>query len=275
MIDGCVRDTASRLVPGAGSPEIDLLQDGLINRSFLVRRGGREFVLRMPVRHGTPGSRALSDSLDRHWELRVLQAAAAAGIAPAVLACEPGSGILVSARVDGPEWSAAQALLPESQAIVALLLRRVHALDPAGPARRMTVVGWCMLYRQATATAGLGEADRAAIERAEPGVSTALRDYSKLPPAPIRLCHSDLHRQNLLQSGRRNWLVDWEYAHHGDPFWDLAGWVRSASLSGSACEALVSAYLGREPVPDERERLGCLLRIHDFICLLWNTLARP
>jgi len=270
-----VQDTARRLVPGAGAPEIGLLHDGLINRSFLVLRDGREFVLRVPVRREAPGIRALSISMDRHWELRVLRAAAAAGIAPAVLACEPGSGILVTARVEGQEWSAEQALRAESQAAVATLLRRVHELDPAGPARHMTVGGWCELYRQAIATMNLPEADLAAVERAQTGVAAALRGYSQLAPAAMRLCHSDLHRLNLLQSVEGHWLVDWEYAHMGDPFWDLAGWVRSAGLSGPACEALVNGYLGREPLPAEQERLHCLLQIHDFICLLWDILAHP
>lgn len=275
VIDGHVKEAARRWVPGAGPPQIDLLHDGLVNRSFRVRRAGHECVLRMPVRTGTTGISALASNLDRRWELRVLRAASAARIAPAVLACEPESGILVTAWIDGQAWSAAQAVQADSQPIVGRLLRRVHELAPEGPVRHMTVGDWCGVYRQALKAPGLPGADPVAIERTEAGVSAALEAYSRLPPVSVRLCHSDLHRLNLLQSEGQPWLVDWEYAHVGDPFWDLAGWVRSTNLAEQACEILVSAYLGRPPLPIERARLQCLFQIHDFICLLWNMLVHP
>jgi hypothetical protein len=36
------------------------------------------------------------------------------------------------------------------------------------------------------------------------------------------LCHNDVHHLNLVDDGSRLWLLDWEYAAIGDPYFDLA-----------------------------------------------------
>lgn len=274
MIEPQVRDVAHRLVPGREEPCISSLSDGALNGSFRVQRDGRAYVLRLPARRRAPGLRALAAlGVDRAWECRVLRAASAAGIAPAVVACEPAAGILVTEWLDGEMWSAAMAADAGSQPAVAQLLHRVQGLQPETPLRRMTVQDWCRLYREALPRSGKTEADREALDRAESQAGSALQEYSRLPEPSMFLCHSDLHRLNLLHAGGRLWLVDWEYAHLGDPFWDLAGWARSASLGPAALDVWVAACLQREPLPVEQDRLRCLMQIYDYVCLLWSLLA--
>jgi len=274
MISPLVLETARRLVPGRDEPRVEALSAGPLNCSYRVQRDGRAYALRVPAQRSAPGIRLLSElGVDREWEQRVLLAAAAEGVAPRVLACEPGSGVLLTAWLDGEIWSAEQAARPDSQPGVARLLRRVHELQPAVPLRRMQAGDWCRLYLDALSRAQPAPADLEVLAAAESQALAALRDYARLPPPVMRLCHSDLHRLNLLHAGARSWLLDWEYAHLGDPFWDLAGWIRSAALGPTACDAWVGAYLQREPRAAERERLECLLRIYDFVCLLWNRLA--
>lgn len=274
MIAPLVLETARRLVPGRDEPRVEALSVGPLNCSYRVQRDGRAYALRVPAQQSAPGVRMLSElGVDRQWEHRVLLAAAAEGLAPAVLACEPRSGVLLTAWLDGESWSAEQAARPDSQPDVARLLHRVHALRPAVPLRRMQVGDWCRLYRDALSRVQPPPADHEARAAAESQEHVVLREYARLPPPAMRLCHSDLHRQNLLHAGARSWLLDWEYAHLGDPFWDLASWIRSAELGPAARAAWVGAYLQREPRAAERERLECLLRIYDVVCLLWNRLA--
>src|SRR5438477_250803 len=50
--------------------------------------------------------------------------------------------------------------------------------------------------------------------------------------APFRpvLCHNDLLPANLIEDGRRLWLVDWEYGGVGHPLFDLANASANAAM---------------------------------------------
>ena len=65
------------------------LEGGLKRRSYLVSSGADQWVLRLPA----PGADAL---LDLDTEARVMRAAAAAGLAPSVVAVDAGAGILLT-----------------------------------------------------------------------------------------------------------------------------------------------------------------------------------
>ena len=96
---------------------------------------------------------------------------------------------------------------------------------------------------------------------------------SEEPSASPALCHSDLHVQNLLIApGGAPVILDWEYAHISDPWWDLAGWACNGDLNGERRNLLLARYLGREPSPGEAARLRRLAWVYDYVCLLWSEL---
>ena len=43
-------------------------------------------------------------------------------------------------------------------------------------------------------------------------------------------CHNDLLAANFIDDGERVWIVDWEYAGMGDPFFDLANFAVNNGL---------------------------------------------
>jgi thiamine kinase-like enzyme len=88
--------------------------------------------------------------------------------------------------------------------------------------------------------------------------------------APV-LCHSDLHRFNVLV-GSRIFLLDWEYAHVSDGFWDLAGWIANNDWPTADADRLLARYLGRSAEPGECARLRVLEWLYDYVCLLWSEL---
>ncbi|MDP9013616.1 MAG: phosphotransferase, partial [Pseudomonadota bacterium] len=93
-------------------------------------------------------------------------------------------------------------------------------------------------------------------------------------PTPV-LCHSDLHRHNVIvrdgAAGAPVLLLDWEYAHVSDPFWDLAGWIANNELTEQA-PALLSSYLRRTANAAESARLSLFVWLYDYVCLLWSDL---
>jgi hypothetical protein len=65
-------------------------------------------------------------------------------------------------------------------------------------------------------------------------------------------------------------LLDWEYAHAADPFWDLAGWSANNDFGEELTLELLRVYLGRTPAAHEFARLHLLVWLYDFVCLLWS-----
>ena len=263
---------ALRWVPGEGPVDIHSLASGLVNESCRVARAGRLFSLRV----ATSDSRDLG--LDREWECKVRRCAAAAGLAPAVEYCEPARGILVSDWVDGRTWTQEEIRQPENVEVMAQLLRGVHALPVPQPFRAMNPEAWIAHYSDALARRGPEMPPRSA-GRSAAATSAGLRGAAKVrlaqlaaspPPDPV-LCHSDLHRLNVT-IGARPVLLDWEYAHVSDPYWDLAGWIANNDWTSRCAADLLESYLQRPAEPAETGRLPHFVWLYDYVCLLWSEL---
>jgi thiamine kinase-like enzyme len=57
-----------------------------------------------------------------------------------------------------------------------------------------------------------------------------------------RPCHNDLLNANFIDDGRRLWIVDWEYAGMGDPFFDLGNFAVNHELDAAGEHALLESY---------------------------------
>ena len=218
--------TATR---GLAGGRIARIEGGLTNKAWrLDANGGRWF-----VRLGHPQSIRLG--VDRTSECIVVRAAAAAGLAPAVHACDPASGLLVTRFVDGRTWTATDVQGTGSLQRVAERLRQLHGLPlPAGVhdvdyERQASQLAADLPGCDATATRLAGRA-AAAFERIGDG------GY------PTAMCHNDLHHLNLLDDGERLWLVDWEYGGRGNPLFDVAGFLALHDLGPAATREFLEAY---------------------------------
>jgi aminoglycoside phosphotransferase (APT) family kinase protein len=247
---------AQRHVPGEGEVQLQLLGTGLANETYRVLRGGSAYALRVAANPRSLG-------VDRQWEARVLENAAAADLAPPLVYCDPNLGILISPWVEGRQWNAEDVRRPLNVVRMADLIRRVHALALPAPARVMSPAGWIDYY------AG-GASHIAADLRGAAGEQLA--GLAALPCTDPVMCHSDLHTLNLIDSGRSLILLDWEYAHAADPMWDLAAWSANNDLERELQHDLLAAYAGRLPTQAEQQRLRRLGWLYDYVCLLWSQL---
>jgi thiamine kinase-like enzyme len=260
---------ARSYVPGEGAVSIERLGSGLVNESYRVARAGRRYSLRIPL----PAGEDLG--LDRAWEYRVLAQAAAAAIAPPIERCEPLEGILVTRWVDGRSWTPDEVREPVNIRAVALLARRIHGLTIPDPPRRMSPADWVAYYREALGRRGAdgaGDAGRPPGREIEKSLVVRGAALAALPRQPSVLCHSDLHAANLVAGEGGLKLLDWEYAHVSEAFWDLAGWSCNNDLAEEARRLLLLSYLGRTPHNEETERLEHLAWLYDYVCVLWSEL---
>jgi aminoglycoside phosphotransferase (APT) family kinase protein len=226
-------DYLSSKLGGNGSGiEVEQFPNGHSNLVYLIRMGGREYVLRRP-----PLGPVAPKAHDMAREYRVLQAVQPHfPEAPEVfLLCEDpaviGSPFFLMERRRGvvirdsapPEWSA----IPDyprvvSQAFIDCLVR-LHSIDaaangltslgkPEGFVERQ-VRGWTDRWQRAK-TEELAEMD---------GVIRWLHD--RLPPsAGVTLVHNDYKLDNVMLRPSANGVeavLDWEMATVGDPLADL------------------------------------------------------
>ena len=236
------------IVPGEGAIEIHALGRGLVNESYRVSRDGRDYSLRVAVADGA------TIALNRAWEAQLLHLAAAADLAPALRFCDVARGVLLSDWLPGHSGAASLQ--------IARLLRRVHALPIPQPPQRMTPAAWVEHYDSlGTDTLSL-----------RPAADRFLEEWAALPTHAPVVCHGDLHALNLVQTGEALRLLDWEYAHVSDGYWDLAGWCANGDLAASARRYLLRDYLGAAPDEQQWRRLELLRWLYDYVCLQWSVL---
>ena len=233
------------------------LAGGLSNRNYLCTVGDERVVVRIVEAGGSVRG-------DRGRELAALERAAAAGIAPEVVAAFP-EGHLITRFFDARSWSESEFARPEVIARVAPLLRRVHAL-PA-------IEGAFSPYRDIEAalaalsperTALLPERDRSLA----PLAAVEARRAEALGGEPV-LCHNDPYFPNVLylpgavdDGGLK--LIDWEFAGMGDPIYDLA--AATYPWAEGQKRAMLAHYHG-DPDPEGAAALDEMI----YVCAFWNA----
>ena len=248
-------------VPGAGSIDLEALGAGLISETYRVVRDGIAYSLKIARE-----SRELC--LDLTWEVRVLERAGSAGLAPRLVYCDRDGAVQLTRWVEGRSWVSYEARAAANLESIAALLRRVHSLAVPTPARLVTPLQWIKIYAEALSLHTTSSSDPALRSAAE----ARAHAMAELPPGMSVVCHSDLHTLNLLQDGDSLILLDWEYAHVADPLWDLAGWCANNDFEAEVQWNLLTRYLGDAPVTSQWQRFKLLLALYDYVCLLWSQL---
>jgi thiamine kinase-like enzyme len=72
-------------------------------------------------------------------------------------------------------------------------------------------------------------------------------------PVEIVFGHNDLLAANILDDGKRLWLVDWDYAGFNSPLFDLGGLASNSELPDGLRDEMLALYFGR-PVDDALRR---------------------
>jgi thiamine kinase len=197
---------ALAVVPGWDPETADIqeLSGGLTNRVYHVRSSGQECVLRLHTHNNG------SVHLDRSCELAILETAADAGIAPAILYADSDAGILVTEYLHGAPWQESDLESSENIEALAELLRHVHELP---------------LCRSRVDLAAIAEKYEEQLHKyhgPHAFASNCVRIISESPVhESVACCHNDIVAANIVDSGALK-LVDWEYARDNDPMFDLA-----------------------------------------------------
>jgi thiamine kinase-like enzyme len=209
------------------------LAGGISNLSFSAADRTGKYVVRItrdfPFHH-----------VFRDREVMSARAAHAAGFAPEVMHAEPG--LMVSRFIDGRTLTVGdvQASIPR----ITEFLLRFHRDMPAqlsGPGFIFWVFHVNRDYIRQLRDSGhpAAELDRWLA------INTELE--AAQIPLPITVGHHDLLAGNLIDDGRRIWLIDYEYAGLGTAMFDLANLSSNNNFTPAQSRELLTAWFGREP----------------------------
>jgi thiamine kinase len=239
-----------------GQPRITALYGGSINRVFRVDTSQGRFVLRLD------GAEWRRPGVERTRELTLHRAAAAAGLAPAIVYAEPAAeGLLITEFLDGRVWQAGDYESPASLALLGGTLAALHAL-PAPDVAPFDPLGIARKYARTAA----------ALSGGDPELTATMRELESVAPQlggarAASVVHGDLAAANLLQ-GTRLWLLDWEYAQRSAPLNDIACVLAYYPAAHRHREVLLTAA-GFRP-PQVAEELAQRVFVYQALAWLWH-----
>jgi thiamine kinase-like enzyme len=238
---------AATLACWQGKVEPQALGGGISNHNFLVEDGGQRFMVRI-------GDDLEVHNVLRRFELAASRAAHAAGIAPEVVHAEPGA--MVFRYVEGRTLTPADVREGAMLARILPLVRQCHREVPKhfrGPAPMF----WVFQVVRDYAARLRDDGSRMAPQL--PRLLAAAETLEKtVGPVELAFGHNDLLAANLIDDGRRLWLVDWEYGGFNSPLFDLGGLASNNELSPGQDDWLLEAYFDAAVTSDLRRRYAAM-----------------
>jgi aminoglycoside phosphotransferase (APT) family kinase protein len=237
--------------------QVTTLEGGTVNQLWRVATGAGDFVLRID------GPQARRPGVDRKREFLLHARAAAARLAPPIVAGSPDGGIMVSHFIHGRRWQATDCADRSALRRLGEHLARVHELSaPAAPFEPLRI---------GQAYAAAAHVIQGPHTDAIPGLLEAIaRAESRFgaDPAHRVIIHGDLNHLNVIET-EQPWLIDWEYAQVADPLFDLGCLLAYyPEAQAQAGELLAAAGLAG---PGQRSRLAIAAFIYQALSWLWQV----
>lgn len=213
--------------------DIKPLGGGITNVNLYVRDANNEYVVR------------LGDDIKEHgvmrWnELAISHAAAAAGFSPKVVHFEPG--VLVLEFLQATTYQEADVSQPENLPRIIELVANVH--QKLGDHLTQPVLAFWPFQVNRTYVARLTTENSSHKSILPEMLGKMAMLESAVGQIELVIGHNDLLAANILDDGKRLWLIDWEYGGYNSPLFDLAGLASNNGLSEAQEQAMLERYYG-------------------------------
>ena len=234
-----------------GELRIVELSGGITNKNYFVEDDVNHYVARLCEDRRHLG-------IHRDNERICQQAAQRAGVAPAVLHFE--SDLLVTQFIKSRTLTVTDLSDLTTLTKIASSLRQLHTAQEQHVGEMLYFCPFQTVRTYAKTASRLNARLPAEMDMYLEDAKTLSREITPFSPA---MCHNDLLAANLLDDGKRLWIVDWEYAGVGNPLFDIASISANGSLSNEA-----EAHLLREYAPDFNTQMLHDVKVLKVISLL-------
>jgi thiamine kinase-like enzyme len=217
------------------------LGGGLSNINYVVTDANGKHVVRFGVDYPF-------HHVSRERELMVAKAAFDAGFAPRVEFAE--TGVMVTEYLDAQTFTTVDVKANPQR--IGKLIRRFHETMPAhvsGPGFMFwpfhVIRDYARRLPEHQRTVAQYLVDTATFEKAQ-------------QPLPIIFGHHDLLPANILDDGKKLWLIDFEYAGFGTAMFDLAGASSNSLMHADEKAQMLEAYFGQQPEPGLQQSFAAM-----------------
>lgn len=263
LLPGLVDEDAHRLalLPClTGVTQLSLLAGGITNRNYRAVAPSGDFVVRLSDEES-----ALL-AIDRVNEHRNSLAAAYAGVGAPVIDFIPGAGVLVVGFIEGRTWSEEDVRRPDNLPRIAEACRQLHA----GPRFASDFNMFDIQERYLAVCRERGYRMPSGYEGYLPVVARIRKAMSRRPEHTVP-CNNDLLARNVIDSGDRLWLIDYEYSGNNEASFEIGNVWSESTLPEELLQPLVTAYWGdADPAKLARARLWALIGQYGW--MLWASI---
>jgi thiamine kinase-like enzyme len=236
------------------------LDGGMTNRNFLIEDRGKRYVVRI-------GEDNPVHNILRWHERAASEAAARAGVSPPVIYAEPG--LMVLAFIEGKTFDE-----PDVRASIdriGPLLKRAHRA--VGEAMQGATLAFWPFQVNRDYMARLQRENSRHVSKIDRYLNINASLERALGPIELIFGHNDLLPANLIDDGKRLWLIDWDYAGFNTAFFDLGGLASNASFSPDETDRLLQAYFGRSADDDLRRAAQIMTIVSLMRETLWSMVS--
>jgi thiamine kinase-like enzyme len=218
-----------RLALWHGKPHFEILEGGVSNTSYKVTDSSGTYVARI-------GENYTFHQVDRAREAIAARAAFNCDLSPETLYAE--NGIMVIRHLDAKTYGEGD--VQENWQACLDLVMRCHR-DMAKHVTGQGAIFWVFQILQDYA---------ATISQHNHPYTNHLAAWMRINdemeqaqvPLPIVFGHHDLLPANILDDGKRLWLIDWEYGAFGTAMFDLANLAANNSFDDKTEAAMLNTY---------------------------------
>jgi thiamine kinase-like enzyme len=186
----------------------------------------------------------LKTTQQRHAEIQSFKLAEKAGIAPKLYWADPETGLLM--QYIKPHPMAEPQNLYQHADQIAVILQKLHQLENFSEGsskfeeiRSIFLENLSHFMKDYPATI---RHTITAIEKIE---------QSYTPLIQVTATHNDINPNNIVYDGAQYLLIDWEFAHLGDPYFDLGSFAMFGAGDEEDDMAFLTAYFDRSPSDKE------------------------
>jgi thiamine kinase-like enzyme len=225
------------------------IKGGITNANFLVEHQARKYFVRI-------GEDIPVHQVMRFNELAAGRAAAECGLSPDVVHVERGA--LVFDFIEAKTFAAEDVRKPENLPRILELIKTCHRAMPEhirGPA----LIFWVFhVVRDYAHSLKDGQSRHAA---ALPRLMEIAHKLERaVGPVDIVYGHNDLLPTNLMDDGKKLWLIDWDYAGFNSPLFDLSNLCSNSEVPPESEQGVLENYFER------KADAGLLRRYHAMKC---------
>lgn len=232
---------------------------GMNNHNYKIPTNRGDYVFRMP-------GKGTEESVNREQEYKNSVLTFELGLDCETMYFDVASGLKITKYIDNAETlTVASAKREPNMALMARGLRRLHDSGR-------------LFERTFDPFENIAEFERAVYKRE----GLMFEDYDVVKRAVHRLrqeleargleyvpCHLDAWPENFVKSGRRIFLIDWEYSGNYDRLWDVVSIGLECGYSSSEEELFLKKYFDGPPDPGARRKMDILRILMDVHWSLW------